>query len=41
MINTKTLERLRTRGQRCDVYACKNMKLNAINGTQIFLVVCF
>ena len=38
VINTKTLEKLRARGQRCDIYECKNIKLNAISGTQLNVV---
>ena len=30
-----TLEKLHARGQRCDLYECKNIKLNAISGTQL------
>ena len=38
VINTKTLEKLRARGQRCGVYECKNIKLNAVSSTQLNVV---
>ena len=38
VINVKALEKLRVRGQRCDVYECKNIKLNAISGTQLNVI---
>ena len=38
VINTKKSEKLRARSQQCDVYECKNIKLNAISGTQLNVV---
>ena len=38
VINAKTLEKLRARGQRCDEYECKNIKLNAISGTELNVI---
>ena len=38
VINAKALEKLRARGQRCDVYEYKNIKLNAISGTQLKVI---